>query len=161
MQDTTTQNEKPTATFMMGGPGAGKGYTRKRLFPETKVLDCDEIKKTLPGYDPKNPMATHEESRQILARQFFAQLASNESFLYDGTGSNAEKYVRLIKQAKEAGFETQIVYVTCPLATALERNEKRERTVPAAIVIEKHETIEESFEIVSLFADKVQKINNK
>jgi predicted kinase len=153
-------NNKPVAVFMMGGPGAGKGYIRKRQHSDLPVLDCDEIKKSHPEYDPKNPMAIHEWSRQQLARRVFQQLGAGESFVYDGTGSNADKYVHLIEQAQEAGFETVLHYVEAPLNVALDRNSKRERTVDEAIVREKHSTISASFKIVKLFADKVIKTKN-
>jgi predicted kinase len=153
MGSQTTQT-KPTAVFMMGGPGAGKGYVASRTW-DFPVLDCDAIKATHPDYDPKNPMEIHEWSRQELARKFYSQIGSGESFLYDGTGSNADKYVSLIEQAQNAGFHTVLHYVSCPLNVAIERNEKRSRTVLESIVRDKHSTISTSFKIVSKFADEV------
>jgi predicted kinase len=156
MQENNNENEssaKPIAVFMMGGPGAGKGFIRSKNYSALTALDCDAIKATHPDYDPKNPSVIHEWSRQQLARQFFAQIGKGESFVYDGTGSNAEKYVSLIQQAQDAGFKTVVHYVSCPLNVALARNEKRARTVEESIVREKHSTIAVSFEIVSKFAD--------
>ncbi len=148
------------AVFLMGGPGSGKSYVRKRDIQIETVLDCDRIKKTLPGYDPKNPMAVHEESRQRLQKQFFEAIAGTRSFVYDGTGSNAAKYERLMTQARQAGFKVEIVMVRCSLATALQRNKDRARTVPESIVRSKHATIAASFEAIRGQADLVRVVDN-
>jgi len=148
------------AVFLMGGPGSGKSYVRKRDIKIETVLDCDRIKKTLPGYDPKNPMAVHEESRQQLKRQFFEAIAGTRSFVYDGTGSNAAKYRRLMTEARQAGFKVEIVMVRCSLATALQRNQDRTRTVPESIVRSKHATIAASFEAIRGQADLVRVVDN-
>lgn len=148
------------AVFLMGGPGSGKSYVRKRDIQIEKVLDCDRIKKTLPGYDPKNPMAVHEESRQQLKRQFFDALAGTDSFVYDGTGSNSAKYQALMSQAKRAGFKVEIVMVRCSLEVALKRNQDRARTVPESIVRSKHSTIAASFEVIRGEADLVRVVDN-
>ena len=148
------------AVFLMGGPGSGKSYVRKRDIKIEKVLDCDRIKKTLPGYDPKNPMAVHEESRQRLKRQFFETLAGTQSFVYDGTGSNAAKYQGLFDEARRAGFTVEIVMVRCSINVALQRNQDRTRTVPESIVRSKHATISQSFEILRHKADSVTIIQN-
>ena len=144
----------------MGGPGSGKSYVRKRDIQIETVLDCDRIKRTLPGYDPKNPMAVHEESRQRLQKQFFEAIAGTRSFVYDGTGSNAAKYQALMSQARQAGFKVEIVMVRCSLATALQRNQDRTRTVPESIVRSKHATIAASFEAIRGQADLVRIIDN-
>jgi predicted kinase len=148
------------AIFMMGGPGSGKSYVRGKLFGGVAVLDCDSLKEAHPAYDPKNPSALHEWSRQELSRAFFRQIGSGEDFIYDGTGSDAGKYVHLIRQAQEAGYEVEIVYVTCSLKTALKRNATRSRVVPESIVRDKHATIATSFEIVSRYSDTVRVVNN-
>jgi predicted kinase len=148
------------AVFLMGGPGSGKSYVRKRDIAIEKVLDCDRIKRTLPGYDPKNPMAVHEKSRQELKREFFDALAGSDSFVYDGTGSNAAKYQGLFEEARRAGFRVEIVMVRCSINVALQRNQDRTRTVPESIVRSKHATISQSFEILRQQADSVTIVQN-
>ena len=141
---------------MMGTPAAGKTTIRKQNFSELKALDCDEIKASHPDYDPKDPGSLHSWSAEKLARGFYKALGENESFVYDGTGSTAEKYVAYIKAAQMAGFETHLVFVKTTLRNALLRNSKRERTVPEAIIREKHALIGTSFEIVSGYADHIE-----
>jgi predicted kinase len=159
MNTHSTTPSKPFATFMMGGPASGKTRARNTYFAGSHILDCDEIKKTLPGYDPKNPGAVHAQSLSILNRQYYAALSKGKPFVYDGTGTNTEKYAKLFSEARSAGYHVEVVYVPCDLAVALVRNAQRERTVPEAVVREKYESIEFAFEILSKRADSVRVIN--
>lgn len=150
-----------TAIFMVGGPAAGKGFTIKNQFSGIHVVDCDRYKEQHPDFDPKNPNALHAWSKLQADRELATIMATGIDFIYDSTGTNAEKIVNLIQQAQGLGYTTKVVYVTCSLKTALVRNEQRERTVPVEILREKYSTISTSFEIVARYADQVQVINNE
>ena len=126
----------PKAIFTIGGPGSGKSFVLGRDFGEVYVVDCDAHKEAHPDYDPTDPMALHEWSRIEMTKDFFRCLGGNESFAYDGTGANAERLVEWMLKASEVGFEVVLLYVTCSLQTALERNQKRTRTVPEGLVRE-------------------------
>ena len=145
----------------MGLPASGKSTIAKRLYEKKyKIIDCDEIKKEHKDYDPKNPQTVHSWSSQELEKRFQEALLKDESIVIDGTGSNSDKLVRRINEAKEKGFRTRVVYITCNLATSLKRNSARERVVPESIIMEKYKDIRYSFEIVSPNADEVKVINN-
>ena len=146
--------------LMMGGPGSGKSYVRKQVCPELPVVDCDEIKKTHPDYDPKNPGLVHQWSSRLADAQSQQNLIDGVSFVMDGTGRNSEKYVRMIREAHEKGYRTRLLYVACSVRTALERNAKRERTVPEDMLLESHAMVTTSFEIVARYVTHVQVVNN-
>lgn len=156
----TTMNDKPQAVFMMGGPGAGKSYVRSQQFPTLPVVDCDTWKARHPDYDPKNPSALHEWSSIQCTKDFFRRLGGDDSFVYDGTGTNAEKMVDWMLHASSAGFDVVVVYVRCPLRTALDRNANRDRVVPEHIVREKHAAVDASFRICRGYADTVHTVDN-
>ena len=141
---------------MMGGPGSGKSYIRKKRFgAEYDVLDCDQIKATHPDYNPKNAQALHEWSSQELGKRFHTTIGAGRDFVYDGTGGNAEKYVYLIRLAHSLGYHVTVCFVRCPLKTALRRNAARERVVDESMLRDKHSVIETSFELVEPHADTV------
>jgi predicted kinase len=151
----------PLMVFMMGMPAAGKSTVAARMFPTFTRIDTDEFKKTLDGYDPKNPQPTHAASKVLFERAFQGAIASGAGeYVIDGTGVNAEAMVRRIVQAQSCGFAARLVYVTCSLATSLHRNAARERNVCEEIVREKAANIATSFEIVSRYADSVEVIAN-
>ena len=160
MDKNTQTDTNPTAVFMMGGPGSGKSYIANQRYTDLLTLDCDSIKAEHPDYDPKNPSALHEWSRQELASRLYATMADRQDFLYDGTGASAERYVQYIRQAQDLGYTVTLCYVRCSLRTALERNANRERVVPEWVVRDRHSTIATSFEIVSTVADNIVVVDN-
>ena len=145
---------------MMGGPGSGKSYIRKQRFADLEVLDADSIKAALPNYDPKNPHLVHAQSAEELRRRFYAAVENGTEFVYDGTGSTAERYVNYIQTARDAGYHVTLCYVRCELEVALHRNSQRARTVPTDVVVDKHELIATSFNIVAPFAHEVITVDN-
>ncbi len=147
--------------LMMGGPASGKSYIRKKMFRGMVTIDSDVIKREHPDYDERTPsMEIHSWSSSRASQRAEQAIQTGVSFVFDGTGSTAEKYVNLIKRAHKAGYRTKLVYVVCDLQTALKRNRERVRTVPEVIVKEKHASIADSFEIVSRYAQGVQVVNN-
>jgi len=160
---TATSTARPEIVFTMGLPGAGKSTVIDRLglLATHGVIDPDLIKTEQPDYDPKRPEVHHEWSSEEAERRFQAALAAgSESWIVDGTGTNAEKMIRRIREAQAAGFTTRLLYVRVRLATALSRNASRERVVPEAIVREKARDVATAFELVAASADAVQVVNN-
>lgn len=148
--------------FTMGLPAAGKSYTADKMFGATHTtIDPDAIKSSHPDYDPTNPAALHAWSQEVCERLWMEALASGcGDWLMDGTGTNSDKMVRRINQAKAHGFTTKLVYVTCSLAKSLKRNSERERVVPEHVIKSKALDIATSFEIVSQYVDSVQVVDN-
>lgn len=146
--------------IMAGLPGSGKSYIRNKMFNEFAYVDCDELKKTIKGYDPKNPGAVHAESKILEKQEIYTKMTNGESFVYDTTGTNSDRVVSMIKEAQGVGYVVTIAHVKTTLATALERNSKRERVVPEEIVLEKYEQMETSMQIVKKFADEFVTIEN-
>jgi len=154
---------KRKALFTMGLPGAGKSTVASKRYNinELAVVDPDIFKESHPDYDPKDPGALHEWSSKQAEHYFSALLfEGSEDIMVDGTGTNAEKMIRRINQAKAAGYEVELLYVSVPLRVALERNANRERVVPESILREKALDISTAFEIVAPYADSVVVVNN-
>ena len=53
--------------------------------------------------------------------------------IIDGTGKDYDKMIRQAAHLQELGYETSMVFVNTTLETALERNRKRDRSVPPNI----------------------------
>lgn len=163
MIEKITPNNNASVTFTMGLPAAGKStYVNNNYALENYTLiDPDLIKESHPDYDPKNPAALHGWSQEIVNRLWAECLqAGTGHYIVDGTGTNSEKMVKRMNEARKAGYEINLVYVTCSLETSLARNAARERNVPEFVVKEKAETIATSFELISPYADNVQIIDN-
>ncbi len=150
--------------FTMGLPGAGKSTALLALGLDSThtVLDPDAVKESHPDYDEKNPSALHDWSmKEIEDRWVNEVLASGEGrWIVDGTGTNAERMVRRMRQARSVGFRIVLLYVRVSLETALARNAARPRTVPEAIIYRKASDIETAFLITTDYADETTIIDN-
>jgi len=154
------------AYFMMGLPAAGKSTVVEQLFDRdrVKVIDPDAIKRSIPGYRPDeldsaDGLRIHQLSKAKANAEFAEALADTSSFVVDGTGTNFAALIKKIRAATAARFHTTLIYVTCPLSVALERNAKRERVVPERVLLDKAEAIEIAFELVSREVEKVKVID--
>ncbi len=152
----------PTLILMAGAAGSGKSWVRENdpALSALPVVDSDDIKKEHPDFDPACPELIHEWSSVEATRRFYGKLAAGESFIFDGTGTNAEKYLTMIREARRCGFETEIVFVKVSLSTSLQRNAARERTVPEFIVREQHDLMPAAMEILRDAADDFRQIKN-
>ena len=157
----TSEGTAPEMVFTMGLPAAGKStYVERALAATHNVIDPDEVKKTLPGYDPKNPMTTHAESKAITDRMFADALDSGDGLhVVDGTGCKPEKMIKRIQRSRAAGFTVRLVYIECSLDNSLLRNSQRERLVPEHVIREKATQIEASYAAIKDYADSVRVVN--
>ena len=53
--------------------------------------------------------------------------------IIDGTGKDYDKIAKQATQLKQLGYDVHMIFVNTSLDTALERNAKRERTVPTDV----------------------------
>ena len=150
-----------TATFTMGVPAAGKTTIVESMYKDTTIIDPDKIKEGFVGYNPLESSVFHAESQKIAEKQFKLAILGEEDFVLDGTGTNAEKLIRRITEAKSCGFKINLIYVVVPLKISLERNRNRQRVVPVQIVVEKYQDIRYAFDAVAPHADSVLVINNE
>ena len=146
--------------IMAGLPGSGKSYVREKMFSDLAFIDCDELKKSIEGYDPKNPGTVHAQSKVLEKQAIYNNLAEGISFVYDTTASNADKVINMTKEAQSLGYTVVVVYVRTTLATALERNSKRDRVVPESIILDKYSLIKTSMETVKMFVDEFIVVDN-
>lgn len=161
MTHLTTTNHK-RAIFTMGLPGSGKSTTLKKMYDLSNyaVIDPDEIKKEMPDYDPKNPAVYHEWSKEQADSRTTRAIAEGRNIVIDGTGTNEGKMLTQISDLQMKGYLVELVYVKVQLATAIERNNKRARTVPIDIILEKYGLIDRAVDILSKVVDEFKIVNN-
>ena len=95
----------------MGLPAAGKStWIAANLSTTHFVIDPDAIKEAHPDYDPKNPRPLHAWSARIAASHFATALLTDDSWVVDGTATNADKVTKNMAAAKAAGFAVRLVF---------------------------------------------------
>ncbi|WP_176549452.1 ATP-binding protein [Bacillus thuringiensis] len=116
------------------------------------------------NYDETNTTMvelTHVLSKTLSKEAYESALNKNDSFVYDTTGGNIERMKREMLEAKEHGFKIVLVYVFAPLEVCLERNAKRDRSVPEDVVRAIWNEVQESWnQLKDLpIVDKTKKVN--
>jgi len=158
------------AVFMMGPPAAGKSTIKAQKYLKHlgfKNLDSDEFKPKHPDFKPVMDRETnnriHLWSIGEQKREFEKLLASGsgEPFVYDGTGWDPEKMLRLFNVCKQAGYRIFLTYVFVPIEVAVFRNRGRmDRFVPEQAIIDKYNAVYNSFLKLRNMVDKYKVIPN-
>ena len=151
------------AFFMAGGPGSGKSYVASELFdfPKgaistvsyatgLKLVNSDNAfekmmreagidanKLSVYANDPEKwaeIMALRNKAKGITKRMQDNYIYGRLGQVIDGTGKDYEKIKGHRNLYQDLGYDTYMVFVNTSLEVALERNAKRERSVPEDLV---------------------------
>jgi cytidylate kinase len=135
------------AFFLAGGPGSGKSYVVRYSTGGTglRVVNSDDVfEKYLKdaGLSMKMPPEEWEDNQRERKRAKRVTDARQKNYVegrigmvIDGTGKEYDK-IRAQKADLEAlGYDCHMIFVNTSVEVALERNEKRERTVPEDVAI--------------------------
>ena len=137
------------AFFLAGGPGSGKSYVVRATTGGTglRIVNSDDLfEKYLKDAGFDMDMSTAKAEREAEERDKMRKRAKKltkkrqENYLegrigliIDGTGKDYEKIAKQATQLKQLGYDVHMIFVNTSLDTALERNAKRERTVPTDV----------------------------
>jgi predicted kinase len=133
------------AFFLAGGPGSGKTFVTKGAFGGTglRVINSDNaFESALRKHGLSLKMPEDEaEARDILRarakgvtdKTLDLSLKGRLGLVIDGTGRDYDKIKIQNDMLKQLGYDTYMVFVNTSLEVALERNAKRERSVPEYI----------------------------
>ena len=133
------------AFFLAGGPGSGKTFVTRGAFGGTglRVINSDQafenaLKKN--NLSLKMPDSESEARDMLRAR---AKATSDKTLdlsikgrlgmVIDGTGRDYDKINLQTSLLKQLGYDCYMIFVNTSLEVALERNRRRERTVPEYI----------------------------
>ena len=142
------------AFFLAGGPGSGKSYVVRKTTGGTglKVVNSDDaFEKLLKDAGLSLKMPPEEEKPRDIQRKRAKELTKKRQANYiegriglivDGTGKDYDKIAKQSIQLRQLGYDTHMIFVNTSLDTALERNAKRERSVPESIAIKSWKTVQ-------------------
>ena len=134
------------AIIMDGGPGSGKSYVAKKLGLGSmglRVINSDNFFELLlkkKGLSLKMPDSEAEARDMLRARAkattdrtMDLSIKGRLGMVIDGTGRDYDKINGQVAQLKQLGYDCYMIFVNTSLDVALERNRRRERTVPEYI----------------------------
>ena len=142
------------AFFLAGGPGSGKSYVVKKTTGGTglKIVNSDDVfEKYIEGAGLSKKMPEDEfDTRELLRlRSKKTTLKKQDNYvdgrlglIVDGTGGSYDKIAKQSIGLRQLGYDTHMIYVSTSLDTALERNAKRDRTIPKSVAITKWKDVQ-------------------
>jgi predicted kinase len=113
---------------LMGTPGVGKSYFVKNYIKprrDLKVFSTDDIYLLY----TKDPNKYHPGSADVNISRILKFIQTNQSFIYDTTGTHPESIFSVVKKSKEAGYKVIFIHLVGPLKQSIKQNIERERRV--------------------------------
>ena len=142
------------AYFLAGGPGSGKSFVTKSAFAGLglKVVNSDDI---LTKYLNKEGLSLKMPESEKIKRdklRLKAKITTEDrldlyikgrlGLIMDGTARDYNKISGQQRLFKILGYQTIMIFVNTSLDVALERNEKRDRTVEKKTAIQNWNTVQ-------------------
>ena len=142
------------AFFLAGGPGSGKSFVVRATTGGTglQIVNSDDaferyLKNAgLSQKMPEDETAERDVERARAKRVTKARIGDISKgkggyiegrlgIIIDGTGKDYDKIAKQSIQLRQLGYDTHMIFVNTSLDTALERNAKRDRSVPESIAV--------------------------
>ena len=183
------------AFFLAGGPGSGKSFVTSRVFAGTglKLVNSDtaferQLKKSglslqMPDSEAYFRDIIRKRAKTTVLSGLDQYIRGRLGLVIDSTARDYDTISRQHGQLKQLGYDCYMVFVNTSLDVALERNRRRERTVPEYITTKnwketqgnmgKYQRLfgmnnfivvdnnKSDFELTTLTMNKVSKIVNK
>ena len=133
------------AFFLAGGPGSGKSFVTNNAFGGTglKTINSDtaferSLKKNglslkMPEDEAEARDIIRDRAKAMTGSQLDLSIKGRLGLVIDGTGRDYDKIKEQKALLDQLGYDCYMVFVNTTLEVALERNSKRERTVPEYI----------------------------
>jgi len=136
------------AFFLAGGPGSGKSYVVRRTTGGTglKIVNSDPVFESLlkkAGLSLKMPPEEFERkelvrgrAKELTKKQQANYLEGRLGLIIDGTGKDVGRISRQKAGLEELGYDTYMIFVNTSIDVALQRNEKRARSLQPSFVVQ-------------------------
>ena len=131
--------------ILAGGPGSGKSFVTKSVFAGTglKVVNSDtyferELKKAslslqMPDEEEIARQSLRAKAKLTALSSLQVYMRGRLGMIIDSTGRDYDMVSGHVRYFKTMGYDTYMIFVNTSLDVALERNRRRERTVPEYI----------------------------
>jgi len=134
------------AFFLAGGPGSGKSYVVRKTTGGTglrvvnsdpafeKLLKDAGLSLKMAGDDPRRDEV--RDKAKVIAKKISKNYIEGRiGLIIDGTGKKYDGIAKQKAELESLGYDCYMIFVNTSLDVALERNLKRERTVPEDITV--------------------------
>jgi predicted kinase len=133
------------AVFLAGGPGSGKSYVASKLLNNAdyglKTVNSDDMFEFLMKQNDMKPtpdniyspdgQALRGRAKTLTKNRENTLLDGRLGVIIDGTGKDTRRIAIAQNRLKELGYDTMMLFVNTSLEVAQQRNQQRDRTLPA------------------------------
>ena len=159
------------AFFLAGGPGSGKSYVvgNTTAMFGMRIVNSDDlfekmIKSAGMTMKMNTPLGKQQEPERDKLRDTAKRITKLRQQNYiegrlgliiDGTGKDYDKIEGQMRELQQLGYESHMIFVNTSLDVALERNQKRDRTLPEPIVVKSWNDVQKNIgKFSQLFKNK-------
>ena len=151
------------AFFLAGGPGSGKSYVVRRTTGGlglkvvnsdptfTKMLKDANLSLKMPASEKEPRDIQRQRAKELTKKQQQNFIMGRLGLIIDGTGKDYEKITYQARELEQLGYDTYMIFVNTSLDVALERNAKRDRSVPESMVIKLWNQVQSNIGKFNLF----------
>ena len=100
-----------------------------------KLLDKEGLSKKMPESEKEPRDIVRAKAKRLTSAKKANYLEGRLGLIIDGTGKDYDKIAGQATKLKQIGYDVHMIFVNTSLDVALERNQKRARTVPESITI--------------------------
>lgn len=162
------------AVFLAGGPGAGKSFVvGKTALPALgfRLINSDEafevgLKRAGLTTSPEDiasaqGQAVRAKAKALTGKIMLRALEGRNGIVVDGTGKDYAKIKKQVDMLRELGYAVKMIFVNTDLETALDRNQKRNRSLPDAKVEEMWKDVQKNIgKFQGLFRNRLIVVDN-
>ena len=135
------------AFFLAGGPGSGKSFVVRQTTGGTglQIVNSDDaferylkqagLSQKMPESEKEPRDVERKRAKRVTKARQEGYLEGRIGLIIDGTGKDYEKIAKQSNELKQLGYDTHMIFVNTSLDVALERNAKRDRSVPEDIAV--------------------------
>lgn len=135
------------AFFLAGGPGSGKSYVVRKTTGGTglQIVNSDDaferylkiagLSQKMPEDETAERDVERARAKRVTSARKSGYIGGRLGIIIDGTGKDYDKIAKQSIQLRQLGYDTHMIFVNTSLDTALERNAKRDRSVPESIAV--------------------------
>ena len=135
------------AFFLAGGPGSGKSFVVRATTGGTglQIVNSDDaferylknagLSQKMPETEKEPRDVERKRAKRVTKARQGGYLEGRLGLIIDGTGKDYEKIAKQSNELKQLGYDTHMIFVNTSLDVALERNAKRNRSVPDDIAV--------------------------
>ena len=135
------------AFFLAGGPGSGKSFVVRATTGGTglQIVNSDDaferylknagLSQKMPETEKEPREVERKRAKRVTKARQEGYIEGRLGLIIDGTGKDYEKIAKQSNELKQLGYDTHMIFVNTSLDVALERNAKRDRSVPEDIAV--------------------------